>query len=81
MSWRRTTTGGVVALGVLVLLVTSYMVLRALGIGPAGSLLGAGKIHARDRLIVTDFHALSGDTSLAGAASEAVRTDLSESRV
>ncbi len=81
VSWRRTTTGGVVALGVLVLLVTGYMILRALGIGPAGSLLGAGKIHARDRLIVTDFHALSGDTSLAGAASEAVRTDLSESGV
>ncbi len=81
VTWRRTATGGAVAVGVLVLLVTSYMVLRALGIGPAGSLLGAGKIHARDRLIVTDFRALGGDTSLAGAASEAVRTDLSESGV
>jgi len=81
VSWRRTTAGGVVALGALVVLTATYMVLRALGIGPAGSLLGAGKLRSRDRLIVTDFRASGADTSLAAVASEAVRTDLGESGV
>ncbi len=81
VSWRRAAIGGVAALGLLVLLITAYMVSWATGIGPVGSLLGAGKIHARDRLIITDFRGPGSDSALAGAASEAVRTDLSESPV
>jgi tetratricopeptide (TPR) repeat protein len=81
VSWRRTAVGGALALAVLVLLIIGYMVSWSLGVGPVGSLLGAGKIHARDRLIVTDFRGPNSDSTLAGAASEAVRTDLSESPV
>ena len=36
--------GGMVAVGVFVLLIAGYMALRALGIGPAGSLLASGKL-------------------------------------
>jgi tetratricopeptide (TPR) repeat protein len=81
VSWRRTVVGGAIALGMLVLLIIGYMVSWSLGVGPAGSLLGSGKIHTRDRLIVTDFRGPNSDSTLAGAASEAVRTDLSESPV
>jgi hypothetical protein len=81
VSWRRTALSGGVALGVLVLLIAGYMLSWAMGVGPAGSLLGAGKMRARGRLVVTDFRGAGSDTTVAGAASEAVRTDLSESRV
>ncbi len=81
VSWRRTAVSGGIALGVLVLLIAGYMLSWAMGVGPAGSLLGAGKMRVRDRLVVTDFRGAESDTTVAGAASEAVRTDLSESRV
>jgi hypothetical protein len=42
VSWRRTWMGGAVAVGGFALLVVGFMVMRALGIGPAGSLIGAG---------------------------------------
>ena len=44
VSWRRAWIGGVAAVAGFVLLVGVYMVLRALGIGPAGSLLAAGTL-------------------------------------
>ena len=46
VSWKRTWMGGAVAVGGFVVLVVGFMVLRALGIGPSGSLLGAGKLAA-----------------------------------
>jgi tetratricopeptide (TPR) repeat protein len=79
VSWRRTWTGGAVALGVFVVLVGAFMALRAMGIGPAGSLLAAGKLSDRERLIVTEFQ--SPDTSLSTLVTEAVRTNLGQSRV
>jgi hypothetical protein len=44
VSWRRAAIGGSAAVAGFVLLVGAYMVLRALGFGPAGSLLAAGAI-------------------------------------
>ncbi|HEY5086409.1 MAG TPA: serine/threonine-protein kinase, partial [Gemmatimonadaceae bacterium] len=38
VSWQRTTRGGVYSLGVFGTLVVAYMVMRAFGIGPPGSL-------------------------------------------
>jgi tetratricopeptide (TPR) repeat protein len=77
-TWQRTWMGGAVALGVFASLVAAYMVLRAFGIGPAGSLLAAGRLADRERLIVTDF--TSQDTSLSTLVTEAVRTNLGQSR-
>jgi tetratricopeptide (TPR) repeat protein/tRNA A-37 threonylcarbamoyl transferase component Bud32 len=79
VTWRRAWTGGAVALGAFVVLVATFMILRALGIGPAGSLLAAGKLADRERLIVTEFQ--SPDTSLGTIVNEAVRTTLSQSKV
>ena len=81
ISWKRTVRGGVMAVGGFVLLVAVYMVLRALGIGPAGSLLAAGKLSASDRVLVAAFDAPGADSSLGSTIAEAVRTDLSQSRV
>jgi len=79
VSWRRTALGGVVAVGVFALLVAGFMTLRALGIGPAGSLLAAGKLKEREPLLVTEFHAPGADSSLGSIVTEAVRTDLGQS--
>ena len=57
MSWRRTARGGMIAVGVFVLLVAGFMTLRALGIGPAGSLLAAGKLSPDDKVVVAAFDA------------------------
>ena len=81
VSWRRTTLGGVAAVLALILLVAGYMTLRAMGIGPAGSLFASGKLSDKERLLVVDFSAPTSDSSLGGVVSEAVRTNLAQSRV
>ncbi|HEU6451338.1 MAG TPA: protein kinase [Gemmatimonadaceae bacterium] len=79
VSWKRATRGGILAVGAFVLLVAGYMILRALGIGPAGSLLAAGKLSASDMVLVAAFDAPAADSSLGSTIAEAVRTNLSQS--
>jgi tetratricopeptide (TPR) repeat protein len=55
------------------------MVMRALGIGPAGSLIGRGAFSAKERLIVADFRSPSNDSTLGATVAEAIRTDLTQS--
>ena len=80
VSWKRTTRGGIFAVGAFVVLVAGYMILRALGIGPAGSLLASGKLSASDKVLVAAFDAPGADSSLGPTIAEAVRTNLSQSR-
>jgi eukaryotic-like serine/threonine-protein kinase len=79
VSWRRTTLGGVWAGGVFVALVAGWMILRALGIGPAGSLMAAGKLGSRERMILTEFKSPATDSLLGPTVTEAFRTDLAQS--
>jgi len=81
VSWRRTALGGAWALGAFVAIVAGYMTMRALGIGPAGSLLAAGVIENRDQLLVADFSIVGTDSLLGRAVTEAIRTDLGQSDV
>src|SRR5688572_12464984 len=80
MSWWRAARGGIAALTFFALAVAGYLVLRVLGIGPEGSLLAAGKLDAQDRVLVAAFDAASKDTALGDVVSEAVRTNLAQSR-
>jgi tRNA A-37 threonylcarbamoyl transferase component Bud32/TolB-like protein len=80
LSWRRTAHGGMVAMGGFVVLVAGFMALRALGIGPAGSLLAAGKLAADDRIVLANFTAAPEDSALGDILVEAVRAALSQSR-
>ena len=80
VSWTRTARGGIAALTAFALLVAGYLVLRVLGIGPSGSLLAAGKLSAQDRVLVAAFDATSRDSALGDVVSEAVRTNLAQSR-
>jgi tetratricopeptide (TPR) repeat protein/tRNA A-37 threonylcarbamoyl transferase component Bud32 len=79
LTWRRAWMASAAALGSFVVVVAVFMILRVLGIGPAGSLLAAGKLEDRGRLIVTAFP--SPDSSLGTLVTEAVRTNLGQSRV
>jgi tetratricopeptide (TPR) repeat protein len=81
VSWRRTTLGGVWALGGFAVLTGGYMTMRAFGIGPAGSLLASGKLDKRDAIVLADFRTTNTDSSLGRVVSEAVRQGLSESSV
>ena len=81
LSWRRAAMGGAAALGAFVVVVGVFMIMRVLGIGPVGSLLAAGRLNARDLLIVTDFRVRGVDSSLGPVISEAVRTELGQSDV
>ena len=78
LTWRRAAAGGAWAVGIFALAVAGYMAMRALGIGPAGSLIGAGALDTRDRILVADFRA-SGDTSLGPVVTLALETDLAQS--
>jgi tRNA A-37 threonylcarbamoyl transferase component Bud32/tetratricopeptide (TPR) repeat protein len=80
VSWGRAARGGVAALTTFALLVAGWLVLRALGIGPSGSLLAAGKLHAQDRILVAAFDAAGRDSALGHVVSVAVRTNLAQSR-
>jgi tetratricopeptide (TPR) repeat protein/tRNA A-37 threonylcarbamoyl transferase component Bud32 len=81
VSWRRTWMGGATAVGAFAVLVIGFMVLRALGIGPVGSLLAAGKLTENDQIVVTDFASPAGDSTLGLTITEALRADLAESKV
>ena len=79
-TWRRAALGGAYTLAAFVVAVGIFMGLRALGIGPAGSLLAAGKLSDDDRILVADFRVTGADSSLGHIAAEAVRTELGQSK-
>ena len=79
VSWKRTARGGIIAVSAFILLITGYMAMRLLGIGPAASLLSSGKLSASDRVVVAAFDAPGADSSLGSTIAEAVKTNLSQS--
>jgi len=81
MSWYRTARGGLYAFGSFIAVITAFMAMRALGIGPFGSLLASGALNARNRVIITDFTVSGGDSTLGRVVSDAVRAGLNESSV
>ena len=80
MSWRRTAIGGAWAVGGFVFLIGAYMVLRATGIGPFGSLMASGALGKDEKLIVADFPSPSNDSTLGPVVTEAFRTALGQSQ-
>ena len=80
-TWRRALIGGGVAFAALALLAGSFMTLRALGVGPFGTLVSSGKLANRARILVADFGNRSTDPTLGRSLTEAFRIDLSQSPV
>jgi eukaryotic-like serine/threonine-protein kinase len=79
LTWRRSILAGMGAFLVLAVSTGSYMGLRNAGIGPFGSLVGAGVLEARDRLIVADFDNRTGDVELGSVVADAFRVDFAQS--
>ena len=79
VSWRRTVRGGVVAFGAFVAIIVAVMGLRAMGIGPAASLLAAGRLKAKQPVLVADFSVTKGDSTLGTVVSEAIKASLAQS--
>jgi tetratricopeptide (TPR) repeat protein len=80
VSWRRTAIGGGWAVGTFVVLIAAYMVLRATGIGPFGSLMASGSLGQNEKLLVTDFASPAADSTLGPVVTEAFRTALGQSQ-
>src|SRR3989337_181366 len=80
-TWRKAVMGGVVAFAGLGVLSMSYTAMRALGIGPAGTLMSSGKLGQRERLLLADFENFTVDTTVGESVTELLRIDLGQSRV
>jgi tetratricopeptide (TPR) repeat protein/tRNA A-37 threonylcarbamoyl transferase component Bud32 len=80
LTWRRAARGGYIALGVFVLMVAGFMTLRAMGIGPWGSLFAAGRLAINDKIVVADFESPAADSTLGPILSEAARAALGQSK-
>jgi tetratricopeptide (TPR) repeat protein len=80
MSWYKTARGGMYAVGTFTLLVGAWMAMRALGIGPAGSLLASGALTKDEPILLADFGSPAADTSLGGVVTDALRTELAQSK-
>jgi eukaryotic-like serine/threonine-protein kinase len=78
-TWRNSSLAGAGAVALLTLLVVGFMSLRALGIGPLGTLVAAGVLDMEEPILIADFEARGGDPLLAGAVTEAFRIDLEQS--
>jgi tRNA A-37 threonylcarbamoyl transferase component Bud32/tetratricopeptide (TPR) repeat protein len=81
MSWYKTTRGVMYAMGAFIVMIGAFMAMRAFGVGPASTLLGTGQLKMKEPIVMTDFSATNGDTSLARVVSFAVRTGLAGSPV
>ena len=79
LTWRKAIAGGVLAFAAWGIFVSGYMAMRVLGIGPVGSLVAAGVLDPRDRIILAEFENNTTDSLLASAVTEAFRVDLSQS--
>jgi TolB-like protein len=79
LTWRKAIVGFVAAFALWGVVVAAYMTMRAMGIGPVASLVAAGVIDERERLILADFENNTADALLGQAATEAFRIDFSQS--
>ncbi|HYV50359.1 MAG TPA: protein kinase [Dongiaceae bacterium] len=78
-TWRNAILAGGVAFLGLALLVSGYMFSRKTGIGPGASLVSAGVLDTRDRILITDFENATPDTLLGATLKEALSVDLAQS--
>ncbi len=81
LTWHKAMLGLVVTFAVWGMVVSGYMAMRAFGIGPVGSLVAAGVLDERERVIVADFENNTNDPLLGEATTEAFRIDLSQSTI
>ncbi len=80
-TWRNALLGGAGAFTLLGIVTAAWIIMRTAGVGPAATLVAAGVLDERDRVILAEFSSQTGDSLLARAATEALRVDLTQSQV
>ena len=81
LTWRNATLGGIGALALLGLATAGWLVTRAMGVGPAATLVAQGVLDERAPIVLADFEASGGDPTLGAALTEALRIELGNSDV
>ncbi len=76
-TWRNALIGGGAAFALLGVATVSYLVMRATGVGPAGTLVAQGVLEEGASVILAEFE--SSDPDLAGVVTGALRIDLLQS--
>jgi tetratricopeptide (TPR) repeat protein len=79
LTWRRTLAGGGLAFGALAVVTAGLATLRALGVGPAATLISSGQMGERERLILADFVNRTADSTHGTTVTELMRIGLSQS--
>ena len=80
LTWRGALLAGLVGFGALALVTVGYVGMRALGIGPAASLITSGALGDRGRIILADFENRTADSAHGPTVTELMRIGLSQSR-
>jgi tetratricopeptide (TPR) repeat protein len=80
LNWRNALGGGGAAFTALALITAGYVIMRALGVGPAASLISRGQIANRERIILADFENRTSDTTQSATVTELLRVGLSRSQ-
>ncbi len=80
-TWRKAILGGGLAFAGLGVVTAGYMAMRLLGIGPVGTLVAAGVLDERGRILLADFENRTADSTLGPSVTDAFRVDLGQSRV
>ncbi|HEX6315158.1 MAG TPA: serine/threonine-protein kinase, partial [Gemmatimonadaceae bacterium] len=80
-TWRGALGGGALALVGLAAATGGFMTLRAMGVGPFGTLVSSGVLGQRDKLVLADFANRTTDSTLGASITEAFRIDLTQSPV
>ena len=78
-TWRKALTGGILVFALLGLLTGVYLASRALGIGPAATLVASGVLEERELVVPVEFQAPAEDSTLARIVTELVRISLDQS--
>ena len=73
--------GGVLAFVGLLVGAGAFMGLRAAGVGPFATLVSAGVLSSKDKLVLADFENRTTDSTLGQSVTEALRIDLTRSTV
>jgi tetratricopeptide (TPR) repeat protein len=71
--------GGILAFAGLVVGAAAFMGLRAAGVGPFATLVSAGVLSSKDKLVLADFENRTSDSTLGQSVTEALRIDLARS--
>jgi tetratricopeptide (TPR) repeat protein len=81
LTWRKATVGGAIAFGGLAVAAAGYMAMRLLGIGPAGTLVAAGVLGERERIVLAQFDNVTPDSTLGETVTQLLGIDLAQSPV